>query len=154
MNRKQLENIIIETLQNVGLYSPEAVQIILATAAHESKGGEFIRQYPVGPALGIFQIEKATFSDILNNYLANHETLREKIRQECNCFAMVADALVYNLKLSIVFCRLKYLMCPGELPAVGDWKNVAAYWKKYYNTPIGAGKVEEFLKSCADYGLI
>ena len=38
----------------------------------------------------------------------------------------------------------KYATSYGRLE--GDWQGMAAYWKKYYNTPAGAGTVEGFLK--------
>jgi hypothetical protein len=29
---------------------------------------------------------------------------------------------------------------------MNDWPGMAAYWKKYYNTPAGAGTVEGFIQ--------
>jgi len=31
------------------------------------------------------------------------------------------------------------------LPQAGDLAAMAAYWKKFYNTPLGAGKPEQFV---------
>jgi hypothetical protein len=42
--------------------------------------------------------------------------------------------------------RLVYLRAPSPLPQDDDIEALAAYWKKYYNTDLGAGKVQDFIK--------
>ena len=44
-------------------------------------------------------------------------------------------------------CRLHYFRVKAPLPALYDVDGRAAYWKAHYNTPLGAGTVEEFKTS-------
>ena len=41
-------------------------------------------------------------------------------------------------------CRVHYYRAPTKLPEAEDLDGLAHYWKKYYNTELGAGKPEEF----------
>ena len=43
--------------------------------------------------------------------------------------------------------RIHYLRVPEALPAADDVVGLAAYWKRYYNTELGAGTVEKFVES-------
>ena len=56
------EQVIAPALAKIDLFSPEAVALVLGTACVESQCGEYIKQMGKGPALGIFQIEPATYS--------------------------------------------------------------------------------------------
>jgi hypothetical protein len=42
-------------------------------------------------------------------------------------------------------CRVHYLRCPGTIPA--GLRAQAEYWKKYYNTPLGAGTVDGYVQA-------
>jgi hypothetical protein len=47
-------------------------------------------------------------------------------------------------------CRVHYwrmgqIVGQKPLPAAGDLAGMAAYWKRFYNTPAGGGNVGEFI---------
>jgi hypothetical protein len=48
-------------------------------------------------------------------------------------------------------CRIKYLRAPDALPSENDIQAMANYWKKYYNTPLGAGTPKEFKEKWPKY---
>ena len=50
-----------------------------------------------------------------------------------------------NDRPGIMFCRLHLLRCPGPIPA--SIEGQAAYWKQYYNTPLGKGRPEDFISA-------
>ena len=54
----------------------------MMTAAVESNLGDYIKQTK-GPAMGIFQVEKATERDVMDRYLAapHRERLKAKVLQ-------------------------------------------------------------------------
>jgi len=143
MNKEQLRELIDETLKEIGLHSKDAVNLLMGTCAQESHLGEYIKQIK-GPALGIFQMEPATFVDIIDNYLYYHPVKRmAKIIAVCKASHISPEDLRWNLKLSICFARIHYLRVPEKLP--NSIEGYAAYWKKYYNTYLGAGTEEEFI---------
>ena len=147
MEKTQLRELIEETLKEINLYSKDAVNLLMGTAAQESHLGHYIRQIK-GPALGVFQMEPNTFNDIKCNYLSYKEDLLILIFKTCEC-EMYSESLIWNLKLAICFARIHYLRVPKALPC--DLEGYAAYWKKYYNTYLGAGTTEEFIKNYKKY---
>ena len=68
INKDQFRDLIRRTLKDITLYSEDAVDLLMMTAAAESNLGEYLRQIN-GPALGAFQMEPGTHDDIWKNYL-------------------------------------------------------------------------------------
>lgn len=150
MDKKQLKQLIQSTLKDIGLYSDDAVNLILGTIAQESAFGKYIKQLGNGPALGICQMEPNTYNCIVDNYLFHKMDLASRIEETCQCLLPDNyEALQWNLKLSICMCRVHYLRKPEALP--NDLAGYAAYWKKHYNTYLGAGTKEEYINNYNKY---
>jgi hypothetical protein len=147
MNKNQLKELVEETLTELELNSPEAVNLILGTIAQESKFGYYIKQLNNGPAKGICQMETNTHNDIWNNYLKYKKSIVDKISK----FSVFnsADELVWNLKYSIAMCRIHYLRVPKAIPF--GLQDQAEYYKKYYNTIYGAATTEEYINNYNKY---
>lgn len=135
---------IHQVLEPLILYSPAAEELLVATCAQESHLG-FYRKQVNGPALGIFQMEPATYRDILVNYLVYHPILDAKIK------ALAPDRAVENLvtndPLAIAMARVQYLRAPGGLPDPLDLNAIWTYYKAHYNTPMGAATKEQFYRN-------
>lgn len=150
MESNDLRKLIEETLGKLSqlpsqpsINRPETVELLMGTCAQESHLGKYRRQLGGGPALGIFQMEPATFRDIRDNYLAYHEDLRNKIMEISGVSALEPEDLVENDRLAVCMARAHYSRVREAIPASLDgW---ARYWKQYYNTPLGKGTVEEFV---------
>lgn len=152
MDKKQLRTFITDTLKNIdskNLYSEAAVNLLMGTAAQESARGKYIRQLGNGPALGIFQMEPKTFEDIRDNFLFYHNELKGEIIGESNLRHLLPTALEYNLRLAVLFARLQYYRRPDPLPTT--LAGMAAYWKRWYNTPAGKGTEAEFIRNYKKY---
>ena len=52
-----------------------------------------------------------------------------------------------SIILQAAFARLQYRRFKDPLPGVGDLEAQAKYWKKFYNTELGRGTIEHFLKA-------
>jgi hypothetical protein len=50
-----------------------------------------------------------------------------------------------NIAFAICMCRVHYRRVPKALPKLFDKPSFASYWKKYYNTKLGAGTIQKFL---------
>lgn len=61
MDKKQLRELVTHVLKKYDLYSADAVELLMLTAATESNLGCYIKQVGGGPALGIFQCEPNTY---------------------------------------------------------------------------------------------
>ena len=64
-----------------------------------------------------------------------------------------ANELVVNLQFSTVIARIYYLRFPEPLPDANDIEAMAQYWKKYYNTYLGAGTVEDWVEGYKRYAI-
>jgi hypothetical protein len=87
---------------------------------------------------------------------ATHDWLKEYLLQRSSKFDKViswiqhtggfhSERLIYDLKYCVLMCRVRYLAMRPPLPADDDWNAIAAYWKKHYNTHLGAGTIAGFL---------
>lgn len=142
METKQFRKLIERTLKAIDHYSPEAVNLLLGTAAQESRFGYYLRQIK-GPALGFFQMEPITHDCHVKEYLSHHPRLRELIKEVSGVSCFNKKHLEYNIVYSICMARVHYLRRPGRIPS--DKEGLAKYWKDHYNTYLGRGRESEFL---------
>ncbi|HCH5589157.1 TPA: hypothetical protein NKZ51_004509 [Vibrio parahaemolyticus] len=151
MDAKQLLTLVVRpTLKKLKLHSQAAEQLIVGTIYQESDAN-FLKQVGGGPALGVIQMEPATYKDIWDNYLAYKRKLANQITELASMESLDEDMrphvtqLITNLAFAVAMCRTHYLRKKPPLPKAGDIEGLAKYWKEHYNTPKGAGKVEEFI---------
>lgn len=140
-----LELVITPTLEELNLYTDAAVHLLLGTAAQESRMGHYIAQIR-GPALGIYQMEPTTYRDLWDNFIKFRPELSARMHAVFGpSKALSADRMVYDLKYATAMSRIHYFRIKAALPtSLQGW---AAYWKKYYNTPLGKGTEEEFIRN-------
>ncbi|EIU6870663.1 hypothetical protein L5169_004800 [Vibrio parahaemolyticus] len=153
MDPKQLTTLVVRpTLKKLKLHSPAAEQLIVGTIYQES-AAKFLKQIGGGPALGVIQMEPATYKDIWNSYLAYKRSLANKITELASMESLDKDMrphesqLITNLSFAVAMCRVHYLRKKPPLPKAGDIEGLAEYWKEHYNTHLGAGKVEDFIEN-------
>jgi hypothetical protein len=124
--------------------------LLMGTATQESQL-TYTRQLGGGPALGYFQMEPFTHDDCWNSYIHYRPDLKTAVLAVRNAHSPQpptanmppAAELETNPHYAAAMARVRYLRAPAAIPA--DPREIAAYWKLYYNTPQGAGSVEEFI---------
>ena len=125
------------------LYTKAVGQLILGTIAVESDFGRYHSQ--INPnhegAKGVTQIERPTFNDLKARYKDKYPKIRD----------IEWEDLSFDDMKAIVFCRLKYLSITSPLPKENDTEAMAAYWKIFYNSVLGAGKVTDFINKYNKY---
>ena len=124
-------------------YSEGAVELVLGTAAQESRF-EYIAQLGGGPALGLWQMEPATHDDCWANYIAARPQLITTLGRVIAPWGGGAEQMAWNLIYAACMARLQYRRFPEPLPKAEDLDGIAALWKLRWNTMLGAGTVEEF----------
>jgi len=156
----QLKRLIMDVLHGVSHHSDEAVDLLMLTAAQESKMGRYLYQIK-GPARGIFQIEPATHRDLHENYLKYKPGLLTKAASFLGKrdFTSHVD-LVGNIPYQIVVARFQYLRFPKRIPGRDGFNDefdyifaLAEYWKKYWNTEKGKGSAQEATQNYHRYVL-
>lgn len=148
------EEVIEPTLDCMGriidpkMASTEAKELMLGTGCAESQL-KYIKQLGEGPALGLFQMEPATYADHVKYCERKGEDFKNKviycIYQEMYREMPHASHLVFNLRLQVVFARLHYWRVSEPIPKATPAQ--AAYWKQFYNSPLGQGTVAHYLNS-------
>lgn len=141
-----LRYVIRPALTLLDMASPSAEALLLGTAVQESHCGRYLHQLGNGPALGIFQMEPATYKDIWDNYIRFRPKIQHRLA-ELWPMQPEPEEMVTNLLLSAVMCRLHYRRIPEPLPQARDLPGLAGYWKKYFNTRLGRGTVSEFINN-------
>ena len=146
------EHVVIPTLKYLDSeipYSDEAVDLLMLTCGHESKGGRFLTQSGGGPARGVYQMEVATHNDILDNFVQHREGLQERLHE----YIPVLDhdssyALMGNMYYATAMARVHYWRVKEPLPSkeVGNYlDNLGKYAKRYYNTHEGKATASKYV---------
>ena len=151
LDKVQFRELIETALRRLNMYNESAVNLLLGTAAQESRFGTYLKQLGGGPAMGIFQMEPATEKDCWDNYLSYRDNIVKRITDLSGITGPNPEALQWNLYYSIAMCRVRYYRVPTPLPNADDIAGLAAYWKQNYNTPAGAGTVNEFIQNYNRY---
>ena len=156
MDAQQLHDLIIKpTLEymNGNYYSKDAAFLLLCTAAIESNCGHYIKQVN-GPALGIWQMEPNTLHDIYDNcdaIVTNHTEMYKKLDSIDLFDATSSEELEQSLVISPMYAcamaRLKYSMDSEALPDHKDTLAVYEYYKKIFNTELGASTWDKFVSA-------
>lgn len=142
-----LKEVIRPVLQDLKLGGVPAEAMVLGTACQESHCGLWLVQLENGPARGIYQMEPATHDDIWDHYLAYNQDLAKRVNRWRVQYGngMGADEMVGNLFYATAMCRIHYLRVEEPIP--DTLPGQAAYWKRFYNTPLGAGTENEYIHS-------
>ena len=138
INTKQLrEYVITPALSKLNAYSKDAEELLVFTCAVETNGGEYLKQIG-GPAVGIYQCEPATYTDIWRNYIVHHSRFVSILSMKFNVNGIPeASRLITDLDYATAICRLHYLRIKTPLPSGRDPEAMYEYYKQYYNTPLG-----------------
>lgn len=150
--RHLLERVIRPTLKSLGdkYAGRSAERLVLGTAAVES-GFYFLVQSRNGPALGLWQMEPATHSSLWEDLLSKRPDLRVRVQALVSAEAggemPDPQELIWNLRYAAAMCRIRYLWDPHKLPEPNDVEGFAETWKRAYNSRLGAGRTEDFVRS-------
>lgn len=118
--------------------------LLLETAAQETHLGQAADRTVFGAGTGLCQIDPIGLMDVQQR---TPNILKAKIKTAIGCD--IEDIqhrdLAFSPALSFLVCRLHYRLRPGNIPDTLDGR--AAYWKKWYNTALGKGTEEEYVRN-------
>jgi hypothetical protein len=145
--REIREHIVRPALKAISLWSDVAEELVMMTGMIESNYSHIVQVR--GPAKGLWQMEPRTHDDIWDNYLTYQPDLRHRLYKIMLVQPPAldpnrgAEELVYNLQYAAAMCRIHYWRIPAALPDP-TVLSLAEYWKHYYNTILGKGKIKDF----------
>lgn len=142
-------------------FSKEAVDLLVLTHITESviEGKIKKKQISGGPAQGVFQMEPETERDIWEHYLKFNLDLKEWVESYASIKnphlvkrKAVRD-LQFNLKYQIAMARIYYeRRAKLEVKSEGSYVlQLALFWKKHWNSPLGKGSVKKAIAKVAFY---
>lgn len=171
----KLSNSCADTIwchDSVPEYKAAVASLLMGTAACESnlhyrrQGGFSWNPDPVHAedirgAWGLWQTELAAVRDSLRFVKARRlldlkcgEWLFQVHGADMSTIAMLPDLALVQLiggwdRLACLFARLHYLRVPAPVP--DNHASRADYYKRWYNTPLGAGTPDKYLTDFATY---
>jgi len=135
---KACRELVIDALDYYRLPASEsAVRLLCMIAAHESGDFHYVRQLR-GPALSLFQIEPATFTDLCQYAQKRHFAIN--IELPCSAWRLVFDQRFAAAMARIFFLRFSEPI-PDKLHAMAD------YAKQYWNTYLGKAKAQQYFNA-------
>ena len=147
INKKQLIDQIIEpTLIKLNMYSEQAVDLLLWTAAVESRLGYYVVQQAGGPALGIYQMEPNTYYDVWDSVLKYSPIKTSKVQKIIFTEnEPSAREMIGNINFATAMARIYYSRFPEPLPKANHWEAINEYYYKYWRpNPAKTSKEETF----------
>lgn len=137
-----LKLLVVEVCDCLGHGSTgTAVELILETMGAETNRGE-TKDPTIYAGMGICQFDKMPFQDMKDRTSASNKA---KIYET---FGISLDLvewehLRYSPLLSIIACRLKYLLVKEGIP--NTFEGRAMYWKRFYNSMLGKGTTDHYI---------
>ncbi len=129
----------------------QAVALLVETAAAETLIGQYKDPTPTSAGTGLTQTDQGTFEWLRDQYKSSRyaQPLLNEFGIDLN--RTVYQELRTSPLLSMLFCRLRYLIVAESIPDTREGR--AAYWKKYYNTSAGKGTPADYLEKCQRAGV-
>ncbi len=148
----QFRSLIIEpVLSKLQIYSKDAEELLVFTCAAESLGGTFLHQVS-GTALGIYQMEPNTYTDIWINYIRARNRMATLMALHMGCNRIPdSDRMIYDLHFATAMARIHYMRVSGKLPDGKDSEALWEYYKKFYNTEKGKAQKEASIKKYQEF---
>lgn len=144
-----INQVIVPATNLLQMTSKNAIGLMLGTAASESGIGSYIAQIDnngnivSNGGLGPFDMEEITHDDCWKNVVAPNQRISDVMLK--NGGRRPADAMVTDLLYAAMMCRIQYSRFHESLPAYIDANAVYAYYKKYWNTGLGAATQDRFI---------
>jgi hypothetical protein len=140
----QFRKTATETLQKLeqasgkkGLASPDAVELLLLTAANETQVGRYQKAPGKSKQRGVMQITDDTIED-LYRYMSRTPALKDAVDSLRNPNTPITSDVETNLPLSLALARVKYMMDKQAIPVTPEAQS--QYYKRIYNSNHPAAK--------------
>lgn len=163
---QQFRDLVVRpVLRDMRMWSLAAERLVLGTVAAESEMGYSLKQRGGGPAVGVCQMEPTTAKDLLKRYLSGRRDIDRRFQAAFQLLtdeyinwalvplARISEKIMSDLRFAVGLCRLRYWVVPEHLPEPHDVEALALYWKRHYNTALGAGRTEDFETKFTKYGI-
>lgn len=148
-SRYELEKHVENVVRVIGGGEPARLLLLETAAAETDVGNAIDKSWSVG--VGLMQFDEIAFRDVKQR---TSRAIKEIVMQK---FGVDIDRathfdLRYSPLLSVLFARLKYRLVPAAIPV--RLEDRAAYWKKWYNSELGAGTTAHYIGAAVRNGIV
>lgn len=130
-----LQQVIQPTLRQLGIISPVAEQLLLATAYHQSRLGE---QLQSKQGLGVFAITPEQHTEVWDHYLAKDCELASQVRGMASQHEFPKaphSELIGNLRYATAIAWMLFQYHSVKIPDVADPCSIAHCWQAVFGNP-------------------
>jgi hypothetical protein len=132
------------------MYSKEMEELLVFTCAVESAGGTYVKQIQ-GPAVGVFQIEPASLTDLWCNFIIRNPYIVNLLTLNFGVHRMPSpESLITDLRIAAAICALYYKRKKANLTSISP-DSLWDVYKPLYNTVKGKAEKEASLKAYAKF---
>lgn len=152
MDRHLLRDAIVMGITSAGYDATEdRIQLLLETAAAESRCGHFDVPYKQRGSYGIFQVMPKSAEDTLEWLKRSDAGMWRGLMRDCyDPEETMVDNLIFNTEFSAAVAWLIYRRMGGRNADISTREARAKLWKRVYNTPLGAGTESGYLKAAKE----
>ena len=136
-------NPTLEHLHGDDIPVSENARALLFAIGMAETGYAVNHQIGGGPALGFWQMEPATITDLLAWLHGRHRKIRNDV-SELSRQRTALEAVQFDPIYACAVARCFFLRRAEPLPPI-DLETIARYWKKVWNTNAGKGTVSGFM---------
>lgn len=144
------EDILAPSLNALQIRSKEFAELLVFTCAVESAGGTYVKEIK-GPALGIYQLEPNSFTDIWVNYIVRKPDIVNLFSLNLGIHRMPQpEEIITDLRLATAMCAMFYRsrkVIDGSMDENVLWD----LYKEHYNTPKGKAKKDQAIKAYQNF---
>ena len=143
INKEHLDHVILEVTQELGNGANNTAHLLLSeTAQSETNYGDF-KDTNLFSGYGVMQFDKIAIDDTIAR---TPQKIKDKVLQKWGVNLDFVDGFTmqWSPLVSVIMARLKYRLVPQEIPKTRAER--ANYWKKYYNSALGAGSPQEYME--------
>ena len=139
-------DILTPTLDALQIRGNEIKELLVFTCAVESAGGTYVRHIK-GPALGIYQLQPSTFTDLFHNYILRKPDIVNLLSLNLSVHRLPdPNQLITDLSLATACCAL-YYKWKNANPTSTDENELWDIYKSLYNTPEGKAEKDQSIKA-------
>lgn len=122
--------------------TPFIHDLLIATAAQETLLGKWLHQVR-GPALGVYQIEPASFHDLMQNFVISNKRYNTLL-EVAGGSGIAVNRVIFDLRFATVIARLFYYRVLEPLPKATTFDTLWGYYKAHWNTTAGRATEADF----------
>ena len=144
--------VLIPVISKMAGFNERAILALSMIAAHESKGGKYLKQFPTGPALGPYGMEGWVHDDVWKEsdniwtdsfnlgFVSNNDYKSHK--------HPLAERMIYDMRYATFMSRKRLHMDVRPLPSLK--KDMANYLVEYWNAG-GDATPEKYLRDYIEW---